>query len=359
MNLTKPLSDGHTESLGHAKSDPNHLNGGMIDSLIWAVRAICTETVGFRFDYPLQVDPAAGPKESLNYYVYSDSLSWTALKLDSSGIAQCLYPTTGAVYRPAFVAWYGLVNLGHYVRSHNPMHLQIFLNQIDWLERHAIQREDGGIIWPHTFDWQEGYSLLRAPWISANSQGLVISALVRAWRITRRPRLLELLSASSRIFEVEVSRGGLRETIDGKTIYTELCGRAILDHFLTALLGLYDLFVETGDKRVERLFAQGIESLKQTLPSWDYRHKWSWYCSHSYLCPPAYHCCNRLLLSALARLSNEPAFAEYAQSWNPARLSLRSRIEVFLGFLFTKNARRIKGRTWRQKRMYAVARSWL
>jgi len=339
--------------------DPNHLNGGMIDSFIWAIRAVCAETVGFRFHYPLQIDPAAGPKESLHYYIYSDSLSWAALSLDSTGIAQCVYPTTGAVYRPAFVAWYGLVNLGHYLRSHNPTHLQIFLNQIDWLERHAIQREDGALVWPHTFDWQDGYALRRAPWISAYAHGLIISALVRARRITRQPRLLELLSASSLIFEIDVSRGGLREIVDGNTIYTEFCGRAVLDHFLTALLGLYDLFVETGDRTVERMFAQGIEGLKQTLPSWDYRHKWSWYCSHSYLCPPPYHCCNRLLLGALARLSNEPVLAEYAESWNPARLSVRSRVEVFVGFLFSKNACRFKNQTWRQKRIHAAARPWL
>jgi heparosan-N-sulfate-glucuronate 5-epimerase len=332
---------------------PNDLRGTRIDSQIWAVRALRTETLGFRFKYPIDIDAAAGPQDSLHYYIYSDSLSWTALRLDAQGIAQCVSPTTGTVYRPAFVAWYGLINLGHYLRRQNQLNLRIFLNQVDWLERNAILREDGALVWPHTFDWKEGYTFLKAPWVSANAQGLVISALVRGWRFTRRPQLLELLKASARIFEIEVAQGGLREVVNGNLVYTELQGRAILDHFLTALLGLYDLFAETGDDIVGKMFTQGIEGLKAMLPTWDYRHKWSWYGSHGYLCPPSYHCCNRVLLTVLARLSTEPLLADYAESWNPDNLSTAARLEVFLGFLFTKNARRFKNKTWRLKRMEA------
>jgi hypothetical protein len=39
---------------------------------------------------------------------------------------------------------------------------------------------------------------------------------------------------------------------------------------MSSLLGLYDLFVETGDPAVGRLFTDGIEGLKTMLPTWDY-----------------------------------------------------------------------------------------
>jgi heparosan-N-sulfate-glucuronate 5-epimerase len=325
----------------------NTLSKRSIDSLIWAMRAMRHETLGFRFGYPLEIDFAAGPKESLHYFAYSDSLSWSALRLDPDGIAQCMYPTTGRVYRPGFVAWYGLVNLGHYLRRRDQKNLEVFFDQVNWLERNAVLRQDGAVVWPHNFD----QAFLKAPWVSANAQGLVISALIRAWRITNRPQLLELANASSNVFAIDISRGGLRDVNNGHTVYTELPGRAILDHFLNALLGLYDLRVETESRRIGELFTEGIEGLKGLLSTWDYRNKWSRYGFHGYLCPPEYHAINQLLLSVLARLSNDSVLADYAASWNPSNLSFTSRVEIFLGFVLTKNAARVRQQTWRQKRI--------
>jgi len=331
----------------------DNLTGTRFDSLKWAIRALRTETVAFRFEYPLKIDLAAGPKDSLHYYIYSDALSWGALSLDSMGIARCCYPVTGIVYRPAFVAWYGLVNLGHYLRRRDQMNLDVFLNQVSWLERNAVLRDDGAVVWPMNFDSQEGATVLKAPWISANAQGLVISALVRGWRVTQRPQLLELLNKSWKVFEIEIDHDGLREVMNGHVLYAEIRGHRLLDHFLTALLGLYDLLVETGDGAVGQLFAEGIEGLKSMLATWDYRKRWSWYGGHDYLCPPAYHCLNRVLLSVIARLSDELCLAEYAECWDLDRLSMPARVEIFLRFLLTKNACRFKHRTWRQKRIPA------
>jgi hypothetical protein len=41
-------------------------------------------------------------------------------------------------------------------------------------------RADGSVVWPNNFDCLQGKTFLKAPWISAYDQGLVISALVRA-----------------------------------------------------------------------------------------------------------------------------------------------------------------------------------
>ena len=108
--------------------------------------------------------------------------------------------------------------------------------------------------------------------------------------------------------------------------------------------------METGDPAVGRLFADGIEGLKTMLPTWDYRRRWSWYASRQYLCPPAYHWINRVLLEVLGRLSGEPLLEEYAEGWNPEHLSAFGRAEIFIRFLITKNACRMRNRTWRMSR---------
>jgi len=316
-----------------------------------AIRTLRQEVFGFSFEYPLEIDVDAGSRDSLHYYLYSDSLTWDAMRMDPAGIPKVWYRLTGAIYRPAYVAWYALVNLGHYLRGKGSQHLEIFLNQIDWLESHAVLRDDGAVVWPQPFDYSEPGIHLRAPWVSANAQGMAMSAMVRGWRVTKKHSLLELLRHSAKIFDLKVGQGGIRGHVDGSVFYTEVPGGplpGILDGFMTSLLGLYDLFVETEDAGVGQLFWDGLDGLKRLLPAWDYRQKWSWYGHRAYLSPPAYNCLNRLQLIMLARLSGELCLAEYADRWNPANLSSFERSEIYLGFLLTKNAFRIRRRTWRQ-----------
>jgi hypothetical protein len=323
--------------------------------LKYAIRALYDEAIDFSFDYPLKIVPEAGPKESLHYYLYKYRKTppyRSALRLDSNGIAMGWNRITGAVYSPGFIAMHGLANLGQHLRGGDEAHLNVFLNQVGWLEKNAVRREDGAIVWPHHYDLQVGPLLLKAPWVSANVQGLVMSALVRGWRVTRRPALFELLKESFRVFEIDCASGGIRSQADGHVLYAEAPGLpapGIMDGFMRSLLGLYDIYVETGNLVVQELFKQGVKGLKHFLPRWDYRNKWSWYSNRAYLCPPSYHCLNRLLLSVLARITGESLLAEYAEAWDYDRFSIWDRAEIYLAFLITKNSCRVKYRTWQSR----------
>jgi hypothetical protein len=319
------------------------------ETLGYALRALRRECLEFRFDYPLAIDFAAGPKDSLHYYLYSEELSWSVMSMDPEGIPRARNRLAGLVYRPAYIAWWGLVNLGHYLRHHDEPSREAFLKQVNWLEAHADLRPDGSVVWMNHFDCLQGQTLYRAPWVSAYDQGLVISALVRGYRLTAKPELLNLLAGASRVFTLGVDEGGVREPVFSGCLYSELPGKSIpgiQDGFMSALLGLYDLFVQTEDPSVKKLFDEGVLGLKTMLPAWDYRKRWSWYGSHAYLCPPAYHWLNRILLEILARLANESVFAEYAEAWRPDRLSAIARAEIFAMFVLTKNACRVRNKTW-------------
>lgn len=321
-----------------------------LEAVGYALRAWRNELLGFSFTYPLSIDPAGGPKDSLHYYTYSEELSWSIMRMDENGIPRVHNRLTGTVYKTSYIAWWGLVKLGHYLRHQDRASLESFLKQVGWLEAHAVTRSDGAVVWPNNWDIQQGPTLLKSPWISAYDQGLAISALVRGYRITKRPRLLELLHGASRIFSLKCSEGGVRETLPAGAVYSELPGQpvpGIQDGFMTSLLGLYDLYIETGDPAVKALFDHGITGLRMSLPVWDYRGKWSWYGARGYLCPPSYHWLNRLLLLVLGRLSGESALLEYAEAWDPSRLSIFGRAEIYAFFQFTKNAARVRHRTWR------------
>lgn len=320
------------------------------ESLRYAVRALRREILEFRFAYPLDIDLAAGPKDSLHYYLYSEKLSWSVMSMDPTGVPRARNRLTGTVYKPAYIAWWGLVNLGHYLRHHDEPSRDAFLRQVDWLEANAVVRPDGAVVWMNRHDCLQGKTFLKAPWVSAYDQGLAISALVRGFRLTRKPELLQLLRGAGRVFEQTIPEGGVRECVASGSLYHELPGQAnpgILDGFLTSLLGLYDLYVETGDAAAKKLFEDGIGGLKQTLPLWDYRGRWSWYGSRAYLCPPSYHWLNRALLDVLTGLTGDSVLADYAERWKPAHLSALDRAGIFIGFVLTKNACRIRNRTWR------------
>ncbi len=317
---------------------------GLVEQIWWAAAAQQKELWGFRFDYPVDPVPAAGPRSSLHYYVYSDRLFFDAMEPDADGI-----PVHRSrhfrTYNPAYVAWYGLVSLERWLRGDDAGGRTAFLRHVVWLRTHAVERADGSAVWSYTFDWLEGTCPLKAPWISAMSQGLAISCLVRAHRIAPDPRLLELSHRAARVFAQPIEDGGVRTEEAGHVMYEEYPGLPlprVLDGYLFGLLGLYDLFVETASPRISQLFAEGIEGLTHGIRFWDYRGKWSWYGSHGYLCPPQYNKLNCALLAALASVAGVPTLQRYAEAWTPRRLSPLERAEVYLVFLFTKNRSRLR-----------------
>ncbi|HEX3204553.1 MAG TPA: GspH/FimT family protein, partial [Nitrospiraceae bacterium] len=146
------------------------------NTLVWALRAARREFFGYRFDYPVEAVVKASLPGSLHYYVSSNHLWLDNLDTDGHGVAMKFYRVHGYQYNPLFVAWWGLVNLHRHLDRPDNRHLQAFFTQIQWLKSQAVLRPDGAIVWPCYFAWQEGWCLLRSPWISAMYQGVVISA---------------------------------------------------------------------------------------------------------------------------------------------------------------------------------------
>jgi hypothetical protein len=157
---------------------------------------------------------------------------------------------------------------------------------------------------------------------------------------------------STKVFHRDWRDNGVRVVSEGHVVYTETPGLpapGIMDGFLRSLLGLYDLWVETDDPTVYRLFEEGVDGLRHFLPRWDYKYKWRIYGNNAYLCPPAYHHLNRLLLKCMPQITNNAYFDECAENWNPEFLSKLDRAEVYAMFVITKNAYRVKYRTWNQR----------
>ena len=317
----------------------------ILRTLSYAARALQRESLGFRFYYPVEEVKEAGPVDSLHYYVWSDSLFLDNMDFDSAGIPRKSYRRQGLQYNPLFIAWWGLHNLERYLREGDKTNLEKSLAQVRWLKTNAVCRADGAVVWPCYFAWREGHCVLESGWISAMYQSVVISLLVRGYRVTGDNDLLDLCVKGTRVFHQSVQEGGVRTIERGHILYEEYPAfplPRVLDGLIFSLLGLYDLAVQTQDPVVETLLKQGVEGLKASIGMWDYRGRWSWYGTHGYLCPPHYHTLNYLLLGILGRLTGDATLINYAARWNVRNLSLLSKAEVYVLFLLSKNMARLR-----------------
>jgi hypothetical protein len=316
-----------------------------IHTLRYALRALKRELLGFTFSYPLNAQVQAAHAGTLAYYIVSDSLFLDDMVFDSQGVVQKHYRAQGPQYNPLFIAWWGMHRLQTFQATGDAAALQDFWVQVQWLRAHAVHRSDGAVVWPCYFDWQEGAALLKSPWISAMYQSVVISALVRAYRLGGDKELLDLCVKATKVFSLPIESGGVQTVVGEGVLYEEYPVYPlprVLDGFLFSLLGLYDLAIETGSSAILALFTEGVAGLRAAISSWNYRGKWSWYGTHGYLCPPHYHHLNALLLGMVGELARDTALVQLARQWMPLRRSLLEKAEIYLAYAITKNVARLR-----------------
>jgi len=167
---------------------------------------------------------------------------------------------------------------------------------------------------PHTYR-------LDPPWYSAIAQGEAASLLVRAARSLDEPSLLDDARRAVEAL-LDPALGLIRETTAGPILqeYPTTPPSDVLNGWIFALWGLYDVAAATGDERVRAAFGQGTRTLAHTLPAYDIGFGWSRYDLVPRRIPniasPFYHRLHIEQLRALARLAPEHAvFEETAERW--------------------------------------------
>ena len=267
------------------------------------------------------------------YYFHSDLLFGIPCPgrkdighFDPQGIPIVHYKWEGRQYNPAYVAWWGLVNLNFGTDA--------LKAAIDWLHTHAVKRHDG-VVWEYAFNWVEGHAYLKAPWISAMAQGLAISALIRSWRWFGNSVDLDLAVKASVGFWIDIENGGVRDRSDGLMFLEEYPARPyprVLDGFCFALLSLNDLKEELkGDDPYRKLLDQGLDTLETYLPCLNFMNVWSWYGRQGFLSSTQYHSLNRVMLKVLHQISNRKTLHLFYEKWNRSNLHLweKAMIRIF------------------------------
>ncbi|RLC85032.1 MAG: hypothetical protein DRI37_08410 [Chloroflexi bacterium] len=218
-------------------------------------------------------------------------------------------------YHPVSICFFGLGHLELYRKHKSKKSLDKFLKVSRWLLNQ--QTIDG--IWLSPFPMPK-FNLHEAH-SSAMTQGLAISCLSRASLLEREDRFIEAAIAALSPFSQNVENGGLTSQFQGHNFYEEYPAfplRHVLNGFIYALWGLYDLARICHSLEAEKLFLTGVETLRTCLPLFDTGY-WSLYhvsdSTHSNPSAPHYHRLHIAQLKVMYEITGDNIFLEYSERW--------------------------------------------
>jgi len=176
---------------------------------------------------------------------------------------------TGTRYNPVAIAQNGLEFYSSYLYTHKKVQRQQALRDARWLVRH--QTRNGR--WLYNF---RAPAYESAPhWPSAMAQGGALALLVRVWHLTGDERYLTAAERGLLPFSQPVRYGGVLDFWRGRyPFYEEAPSKKfptfILNGYLYALIGLYDMARADPNSAAIPLYLIGYRSLVRMLPLYDY-----------------------------------------------------------------------------------------
>ncbi|XP_013394261.1 D-glucuronyl C5-epimerase B-like [Lingula anatina] len=211
------------------------------------------------------------------------------------------------------------------ITTSSSAHLTQFYHAADWLLR--AQDQNGG--WPNMVThWVAKEAQALSPgWYSAMAQGHAMSVLTRAYLHSKEKKYLEAAVRGLKPFDVKSANNGVLALFMDKYAWYEEYPTTpslfVLNGFIFSLMGLYDLRTVLSDnKDVQRLYSQGLTSLKALLPLFDTGSGTTYDLRHVTMkLPPNrarwdYHTTHIVQLLVLSSVESDPIFATTAQRWS-------------------------------------------
>jgi hypothetical protein len=238
--------------------------------------------------------------------------------LDARGIPKVRY-RFGTFYNPTVVARYGLALVSAYVatdRYRTPAHLERVRTIAEWLV--ANQDRRGRWLFRFNLELRAIRTRVNAPWVSAMAQGVGMSFLTRAFRVTRDARYLRTAERALDPFARSTRRGGVVADFAGRPWYEEypsVTASHVLNGFMFSLIGLYDEC--RWERRACALFNAGMRSLRLRIARFD-RGRGSFYYPGRIPVGRDYQSLHVSLLTALTSVRRVPALDAVRRRWAAA-----------------------------------------
>ena len=175
------------------------------------------------------------------------------------------------VYFPISIGQMGLSVFHSYLQTKNEEDKKRFLKFCDWFEKNADISDDIGVRWLTDVSLPQYKN--PGPWQSAFSQSRGISILLRGYQLTGNKKWSDLAQKALIPFTIPVDEGGVTAYTQWGPFFEEYTASVptlVLNGKIFALCGIHEfcrLFPE--DKMAEKLFEDGIKTLKNILPEFD------------------------------------------------------------------------------------------
>lgn len=270
----------------------------------------------------------------LNYGQWKNYSESQKLTFDDNGVPKVKY-RENFYYNPVTITQYALANYGKWLNENAGIAKEQFLTATDKL----IDMQDESGAFRYNFPWKyyltgETY---QPGWVSGMAQGQALSALSRAYHLTKDMKYIDSGNKAIEFLVIPVEKGGTMSTLADLDPslrdyiffeeYVSIPNSYTLNGYMFALLGLYDWMEVTGEYQgssnelAEFYFKSGIKTLINVLPYYDIGGFSAYDLGHmTFDKEPhvgvGYHAVHIYLLHALHSVTGQQELKYYEELWS-------------------------------------------
>lgn len=245
------------------------------------------------------------------------------------------------VYHPTVIIQYALAKYNIWLENNDDSSFKDFITNSKWLINNLKEEERGRfLVWYIPFDIRTPY--VKAPWISALTQGEGLAVLLRYHQHFPSESTEQIIRNVVEVFKYTVKEGGVLSKYKDGYFLQEVTEIKILNGCMTALICLLEFLKHFEDDQVKNIVDQTIKYLEKNLIKFD-TGWWSYYSLdiRYNLADFYYHPVHVTQLKYLAKLLENKSFVSYSKKWEAYSLSKVNRIKVRIYRLLFLNLSRI------------------
>jgi len=281
----------------------------------------------------LFANSAMAAQETVSYqptgvYLYFDNSNimdiTERVKPDENGIPLIKRYDLGWQYNPTTITQYGLEQYSKYIKTKDIKCKENAIKVADWLVNN--QTEEG--TWKYDFKWnyRNANEILEPGWISGLAQGQAISLLSRIYTLSGDRKYLKAAENALIPFTKRVEDGGIVRYWENEYIFFEeyptKTPSYVLNGFIFALIGLYDMHQNTGNILARQLYENGEETLRHIAPMYDLATTTSYDLVH-FVKPSSapnavkanYHSLHVKLMNYMFEITTDPLYKTLHDRW--------------------------------------------
>jgi hypothetical protein len=175
------------------------------------------------------------------------------------------------VYFPISIGQSGLAVFHTYLKTKSEIDRNRYLKYVDWFFENKVEDSTLGVHWLTEVPLPQYHN--PGPWQSAFVQARGIAILLRGYQLTTDERYRQAAELALIPFTKPVAEGGVTSFTEWGPFYEEYTSTVptlVLNGMIFSLLGLKDFVrVLPGNELANKLFNDGVQTLKNILPEFD------------------------------------------------------------------------------------------